>query len=203
LGEGHRRSPRAVATANLVSREDVDLRPQEHTKVGSLFTLKFNAEDIPALADRYGPEQDDRALAAGSRIRGGECTRKNLSEIFEWKTRGRGRSRLLRNSDDEISDALRLAIAAQTERAAIVVLTGLAGVDVPVASAIMTAIDPERYTVIDFRALQSLGIETANRSLNLYLAYLRACRRIADDNGVTLRNLDRALWQWSSEQSAP
>ncbi len=88
-------------------------------------------------------------------------------------------------------------------RAALAVRTGLAGVDVPVASAIMTAVDPERYTVIDFRALQSLGIETANRSLNFYLAYLRACRRIANDNGVTLRNLDHALWQWSSEQSAP
>jgi len=46
-----------------------------------------------------------------------------------------------------------LALAARTERSAISVLRGLAGVDVPVASAIMTAIDPKRYTILDFRAL--------------------------------------------------
>ena len=61
---------------------------------------------------------------------------------------------------------------------------GLAGIGVPVASAIMTAIDPERHTVIDFRALQSPGIATANRSLKFYLADLRSCRRIADSNGA-------------------
>jgi hypothetical protein len=57
------------------------------------------------------------------------------SELFEWKTRGRGRSRPARNSDAEIADALGLAMAARTERAAVAVLTSLAGVEVPVASA--------------------------------------------------------------------
>jgi hypothetical protein len=31
------------------------------------------------------------------------------------------------------------------------VLTGLAGLEVPVTNAIMTAVDPERFTIIDFR----------------------------------------------------
>jgi hypothetical protein len=41
----------------------------------------------------------------------------------------------------------------------VAVLTGLSGVEVPAASAIMTAVDPERFTIVDFRALWSLGIE--------------------------------------------
>jgi hypothetical protein len=166
------------------------------------FRLRFEPADIPRLAKCYGPEQDDAALDAGRRIRQGEYTRKNLSKIFEWKTKGRGRSRLLRNTDDEIADALRLAVNAKTARAAIAVLTGLHGVQVPVASAILTAIDPEHYTVIDFRALEALGSKSADRSVNFYLDYLAACRQLAKDHRATLRDLDRALWQWSDEQSA-
>jgi hypothetical protein len=166
------------------------------------FKLQFKPVDIFRLASRYGPEQDDGALAAGRRIREGKFTRKSLSDIFEWKTKGRGRSRLLRNADEEIADALRLPVSAETERAALAVLLGLQGVQVPVASAILTAIDPERYTVIDFRALQALGSDSTDRSVNFYLAYLDACRELAKAHRVTLRNLDRALWQWSDEQPA-
>ena len=72
---------------------------------------------------------------------------------------GAGPCRPARNTDLEIADALDLAIAARTERAALAVLTGLAGVDVPVASAILTAVDPARFTIIDFRALWSLCVE--------------------------------------------
>jgi hypothetical protein len=46
---------------------------------------------------------------------------------------GRGVSRLNRNADPEIADALKLAVHAQTERAAIAVLCGLYGVNIPVA----------------------------------------------------------------------
>ena len=163
------------------------------------FKLQFEPADIRKLAKSYGPEEDDVALDAGRRIRAGEYTRKHLSEIFEWKTKGRGRSRLLRNSDKEIADALSLAVSANTERAAVAVLLGLQGVHVPVASAVLTAIDPERYTVIDFRALEALGSDSVDRSVNFYLRYLDACRRIAKENRVKLRDLDRALWQWSNE----
>jgi hypothetical protein len=76
-------------------------------------------------------------------------------------------------------------------------------VDVPVASAIMTAIDPGRYTILDFRALFSLGVERSFNSVGFYLAYLAACRRIAAAAGVELRTLDRALWQYSKENQEP
>jgi hypothetical protein len=163
------------------------------------FKLQFKPADIAILAKNYDPEQDDLALAAGRRIREGEFTRQNLSDIFEWKTGGRGRSRLERNSDDEIADALRLAVQAETERAAVAVLLGLHGVLVPVASAILTAIDPQRYTVIDFRALAALGNRSTDRTVNFYLAYMSFCRTLAAAHDVDLRDLDRALWQWRSE----
>jgi hypothetical protein len=38
--------------------------------------------------------------------------------------------------------------------------------------------------------------------VNFYLDYLDACRQFAKDHRATLRDLDRALWEWSDEQSA-
>ena len=99
-------------------------------------------------------------------------------------------------------DALHLAVHAQTERAAIAVLCGLHGVDVPVASAILTAVAPERFTIIDYRALESLGVTNYVPTVDFYLAYLRACRELVRENTVSLRELDRALWQWSKEHSS-
>ncbi len=169
--------------------------------VVSRFKLQFRPAKIPELANRFSFTEDKAALAAGDRIRGGEYTRKRLSEIFEWKTKGRGRARLERNTNSEIADALELAVSAKTERAAVAVLRGLHGVDVPVASAILTAIDPERFTVIDFRALEALGTKCASPTVDFYIAYLNACRQLAKTHRVSLRDLDRALWQWSSERA--
>jgi len=164
------------------------------------FKLQFNPALIPALVKRYNPSNDNDALNAGKAIRDGTYTRAKLRVIVHWKTK-RQKKRLEENSDAEIRDALSLAIAARTERAAISVLRGLQGVDTPVASAILTAIDPKRYTVIDFRALEALGVTTNDRSVNFYLCYLAECRQLAEKYKVSLRDFDRALWQWSSEQA--
>jgi hypothetical protein len=166
------------------------------------FKLQFDPKDIARYAGQYAYAEDTNALDAGARIQRGECTRSNLETIFEWKTKGRGRSRVARNSDGEIADALRLAVSAKTNRAAMAVLIGLHGVDVPVASAILTAIDPKRYTVIDFRALNALGTNTKDRSIDYYLQYLDYCRSLATKYSVDLRTLDRALWQWSKKRDS-
>ncbi len=139
-------------------------------------------------------------MAAGKRIALGEYTRANLQAIFDWTTGGRGRNRLQLNTDEEIEDALRIAVEARTERTAIAVLSGLYGVEIPVASAVLAAVAPERYTIIDFRALEALGEKRTWHTVDSYLAYLECCRRLARENGISLRELDRALWQWSVER---
>jgi hypothetical protein len=165
------------------------------------FQLQFKPALIPKLTARYSDEKEREAFVAGRRIARGDHGRANLEAIFRWKTGGRGISRLARKTDEEIAEALRLAIEAETERAAIAVLCGLTGVEIPVASAILTAITPERYTIIDYRALEALGVENGYLSIEFYLTYLSRCRELAKLNHVTLRELDRALWQWSKERS--
>ena len=167
----------------------------------SQFKLMFAPDLIWRLAQRYDVQGDAVALQAGGQIRAGDFTRANLIQIFKWKTGARGESRLEKNSDQDIADALKLAtMDAKTDRAAMAVLMGLNGVLVPVASAILTAIKPERYTIIDFRTLEALNIKQPYLTIDFYLDYLDECRRLASEQEVSLRTLDRALWRWSKEQ---
>jgi hypothetical protein len=81
-------------------------------------------------------------------------------------------------------------------------LTALEGVGVKMVSAILTAINPNHYTVLDFRALEALGAE--DEELTLYVLYVEACRAMAKKFGnVALRDFDRANWQWSKRPARP
>jgi hypothetical protein len=81
------------------------------------------------------------------------------------------------------------------------VLTGLAGVEVPVASAIVTVVDPERFTIIDFRALWSLCIdgEVTTRWAFISNTSPPAAGSLPPRGTDLLRTLDKALRQYFSE----
>ena len=124
------------------------------------FVLQFAPSEIDALAARYGYAQDNDALLAGKRIASGEYCLDNLKVIVNWKSPRRA-ALIDDNKDEHIAVALKFASSPSTPEAmAVAVLTALHGVGIPMASAILTAINPERYTILDFRALQSLGWRT-------------------------------------------
>ena len=166
----------------------------------ALFRPQLTREQAIRLASIYADDDEERALDAGRKIRAGDYARVHLQTVFQWKTKNRGKTRLSQNSDSEILDALRLAVAANESRSTIAVLMGLYGVNTPVASAIATAIYPERFTIFDFRALEALGTTETDRSIPFYLDYLRFCTGLAKDWSISLRTLDRALWQWSADR---
>lgn len=85
-----------------------------------------------------------------------------------------------------------------TERASIAVLAGYRASTSWSPPRVMTAGAPQRYTVIDFRALWSLGINRRGYySVTLYLGYLAVCRALAAGAGVHLRTLDQTLRPYS------
>ena len=66
------------------------------------------------------------------------------------------------------------------------------------ASAILTAIDQNKYTITDVRAQEALSIPEVYVDLNFYVSrYLPECMRLSTKAGVPLRTFDRALWSWS------
>jgi hypothetical protein len=78
----------------------------------------------------------------------------------------------------------------------------LRGVSWATASVVLHLAHTDRYPILDFRALHALGIRAAVMpTVPFWLGYTEACRRLATRNGVEMRILDRALWQWSKEQA--
>ena len=129
----------------------------------------------------------------------------NLEAIVRWKSE-RAVQFLIGNSSEKIRRVLAVATAPEaTTETAMMALLELKGVDLPVASAILSAIYPERYTVLDFRALEALG--HARHDVHFYEEYLAFCKRLAESNIVQaqsdmpaptpLRTLERALWEWT------
>ena len=113
---------------------------------------------------------------------------------------------LIANSEAQIRKILAVAASPETStRGAINALTELRGVDLPIASAILACIDPERYTVLDFRALEALG--HARHDVDFYVEYVAFCKHLADCGVIqpqanlpgptSLHALERALWEWS------
>jgi hypothetical protein len=109
-----------------------------------------------------------------------------------------------KNSDEAVANVLRATIDAidkhgDTERA-FRELQSLKGIGLPVASAILTAVFPDRFTIIDIMAFRALGApEGIPLSVPLYLRYLAFCGQQAERLGISLRDMDRALWQWGHD----
>ena len=81
-------------------------------------------------------------------------------------------------------------------------LLGLHGVGVPSASTLLYVAFPSDYPILDVRALESLGARSRSTyPVSFWLRYLDACRELARVHGVSVRTLDKALWQHSRERS--
>jgi hypothetical protein len=174
--------------------------------------VKLDRDFVSRWSQRYSntaKEQELLTKVGPAVARRGYYTVDELAKVGDWKS-PRIRSRLAQNSATDVEDITRLALAAP-EHLQHRVLGLLHGVRDPVASAALTIWAPERHTVLDFRAVEALEelqrlealSETLPKhdadSLPDYVAYLECCRGIAGRLAVGLRDLDRALWQWSKE----
>ncbi|MFP5229564.1 MAG: hypothetical protein ACLGXA_18275 [Acidobacteriota bacterium] len=162
-------------------------------------SFEWIPQDILAARDRYlenssEMQRERAAFASGRMIAAGHAEPENLGAIIDWKSSRPKRRIMTGNTANEIAEALRVAVRAEQARTAVGVLYGLNGVDVAMASAILTAIDPETYTVIDWRALNALGVEKSWLTVDDYLQYLGFCKAKAGELGIRLRDLDQALW---------
>ncbi len=176
------------------------------------FQLQPAEADLQELAEQYWKKAGEKeheletaAFEAGEAIRNGDYSLANLEAIVRWKSE-RLVHYLIGNSNEKIRRVLAVAASpTSSTESAVRALLELHGVDITVASAILAAIDPERYTVLDFRALEALG--HAPHDVHFYEEYLAFCKRLAESNIVRpqselpaptpLRTIDRALWEWS------
>jgi len=122
-------------------------------------------------------------------------------KICMWKS-ARQKQRYIGNKDG-VEQATKEAFAEADERQKMQILCHLDGVSVPMASALLTVVYPERYAVIDIRCLEMLKKMDcdigSSASLNTWLVYLDTMRNMAQENAVTPRELDMALFAMHRE----
>lgn len=168
----------------------------------SRFALRFPLADVGRYAAGYDNPQEANvvALMAASRARP-YLTHAELAALGEWKS-PRVRSRLAANDPAYVEAVTGVALTTDNERLRIEALTLLRGVAWPMASTILHWCHPDPYPILDYRALWSLGIDTPPRYYDFpfWWAYVEHCRALAAEAGVSMRELDRALWQFSWER---
>jgi hypothetical protein len=160
----------------------------------------------PYLA-AYPPEADDALVPLRCKC----CfDRGEVDTVAAWKFQtnslqlARTAPDLAKNTDFDIEDLTSRAFRCPDDLGALLLVAELIGVGKGLGSAILTAYDPCRFTVYDYRAglaLQALGYlrdlpaPTTNDPSLPWLRYVAAARDVATRTGWTLRNVDRALWE--------
>jgi hypothetical protein len=169
------------------------------------FSLKFPLRDVCDWSARYRYETDPSEVQAAQPIvrQAGYLTKDQFLAVVRWKA-PRAIRKAQRNPEDLIVEATRTAFGSTHEPLRIGILTLIHGVGFPMASAILHWLHTDRYPILDYRALWSLGIsEPPQYSLQFWWSYTQHCRALADQAGVDMRTLDRALWQYSKEHQPP
>lgn len=118
-------------------------------------------------------------------------------QILQWKS-PRSAPTAAVNDDAYVRDITGIAFSTHNERVRIEVLTLLCGVSWPIASTLLHYRVSEEYPILDVRALWSLEMFGAY-CFGLWEQYVHECQRIAGDARVSVRTLDKALWQYAKE----
>jgi len=130
----------------------------------------------------------------------------DLEKIRSWKLRGQiGRARKFyaQNTEDNIQTITRAAFNVKHDdfehetSLRLKLLTAIAGVEIPVASAILTLCYPEKYAIIDRRNWKRLidsDEDKTSYTVSQYLFYLRIIQQAAVSYNVTTQKLDIAIW---------
>ncbi len=169
-----------------------------------MFKLRFPTDEIADWAAQYSYRGEDRIvrrIAPAGRARG-YLRRSEFLKLCKWKT-PRSQSRCAENTAQTIREATTLALGTTDERLKIGILRLLTGVEWPTASVILHFCDQRPYPILDFRALWSLGYRKPPRyTFDFWWRYTLFTRQLAEASGHSMRDLDRALWQYSKKHQA-
>ena len=171
--------------------------------------IKFPLTDILRLEEGYWDNSSaedikrekhiENELAPAVRNRG-YYRKLELQTLCHWKT-PRSKRLIESNSDEFIQAATQTALSTPDERLRVEVLTLFRGVSWSTASVVLHFGYQDLYPILDFRALWSLGVNTLpDYEFDFWWEYTQVCRQLAREAKVSMRTLDRALWQYSKEK---
>ena len=163
------------------------------------FKLRPELRELTEIASRYSYRLSDKAIAdrqENVRTRG-YLTKEDLQAVGQWKS-PRSAGRIDANPEQFVVEVSRLALEAQNERTRIEVLTVLSGVGWPTASVILHFFHRDPYPILDYRALEALSLDPpTSYDFDFWNQYVEFTRGLAGRAELDMRELDRALWQYS------
>jgi hypothetical protein len=164
-------------------------------------SLRIPAKKLRHYSSTYSFEADPKLEhVRGLGRKPGYLTPNQLHDVCYWKSKRRAQL-ALSNSPGFVKEISSFAFRTKSEAARIGALTLLEGVSYPTASVVLHFCLDSSYPILDFRALWSLGIQKPSQySPTFWEDYVACCRRLAKQHGLTVRELDQALWQFSKEE---
>ena len=174
-----------------------------------MFQNKQEIENLIKKTDDYDLTQEIiTKIEQLKKIRPGfYLTLEELEEIFKWKLRTQfGRQKAIREKNTEsnikIITGAAFAISHPDKKIEITLklkaLSLIYGVEIPVASAILTLCFPKEYSVIDFRNWRQIFREEDKKSsytATEYIKYLEIIKEISEKFNFTTQEIDLAIWQ--------
>jgi hypothetical protein len=108
------------------------------------------------------------------------------------------------NNDKTVREITSFSFKTKSEKARIESLRILNGVSYPVASAILHFAFPNKYPIMDFRVIWSLGWEQPSTyDFDFWQRYCEKIRGIATILNLPIRTVEKALWTYSKEHQNP
>ena len=163
--------------------------------------LRFPVTEIKKWADTYKYSEADSELMnlVPEVQKNGYLTKQQLLNVCKWKS-PRSAGHVNKNNEDYVREITGFSFNTKNERATIESLTLLDGVEWPTASVILHLFHQQKYPILDFRALWSIQVDVpAQYTFDFWIEYTTYCRKLAKEAKVSMRILDRALWQYSKK----
>lgn len=162
--------------------------------------LRIPIHEIRAYSNQYDYDADPkldhiREAALGQRF----ITRSQLYEVARWKSKRRA-ALVNENEESFVREITGFAFQAVHEHSKIGSLVLLSGVQYPTASVILHFCVDDTYPILDFRAIWSLGLSQPSfYTPEYWVEYTKVCRSLAQTHGLSVREFDMALWQYSKK----
>lgn len=170
---------------------------------------RFSSDDAAGLAEQYW-----HVIRAPDKQREVEIERfqpevrrrgflkiEEFRLVAEWKS-SRIRGHIRKVSQDQLTTACKRAFSSSKYQSAMEHLDPMSGVDFATGSVILHFFHPRPMPIWDFRTFWSLGQEhelptRAAEKRATWVSYCQFAVNMAEQWGVPMRALDRALWTYS------
>ena len=175
-----------------------------------------NREQILGLIDRADDNQETIKLISHfqklkSQRKPMFLDKSDFDSILKWKLRSQfGRQLKLRqlNTNEIIQKVTKLVFAIEhpdnnyETELKLKILASIKGVEIPVASAILTLTSPDKFAVVDFRVWRQLfGEKKSYYTTTDYFKYIGRIKELSDKYDLKLQQIDMAIWQYDIEQN--